>query len=183
MIGRKRKITKITEWVIKMKKPGLATKQEEKLKFRLKWYKGRIATALFVFWLICTGGAGLINQYMSTVLGSAKQQVIDVAWITLVMLISVSICMVWARQDWSLKKRIIVISLAIPAEYLLTMFTSILEILTYLGGRNYLGMRVTYFAASLIVFIYAMRHSRLFVERTNVDVATDPPTLPNEGVA
>lgn len=74
---------------------------------RYRWRRRRVWLTLIGYWFICTAGAGAIAR-----LGA--NQSAEGAWVILVMLVLVTICMVAERGHWEIWKRVA----AVPAAWL-----------------------------------------------------------------
>lgn len=122
-----------------------------------RWMHARVWLWLILYWLISTIGAGIIARAGADVTA-------EVAWIVIVMLALVSVCMATERGQWKVWQRIGFVFLAWIVQAILTIFTLFtFGVLMYWGGRSDLVDRVTVFVASIPVVVFAMRRSKLFV--------------------
>ena len=117
-----------------------------------RWLHARFWPALVGYWLVCTGGAGVLTR-----LGGANA---GNGWIILVMLVLVSICMGTERGDWQIWKRVGFVPLVWILHAVLSLPAGI--VVVGIVSPELLDRALT-FVASLPIAIFAMRRSRLFV--------------------
>ena len=123
---------------------------------RYRWYRSRFWLTLVGYWFICTAGAGAIAR-----LGAAESA--ERAWVILVMLVLVALCMVTERGRWKMWQRVTAIPAAWLAQALLQVPAVVAVGMPVAMGRPDVAERMISLAASLSAVIFAMRQSRLFV--------------------
>jgi hypothetical protein len=123
-----------------------------------RWQPARLWLALILYWLASMIGATLIGR--ASDLGG------EVAWIILVMLIMVGICVFAPRQPWPWWRKVLTILGAWTAQALLQVpgfFLALLLVRLVGTFEKEKIERLIQFSAALPIVIYVMRHSRLFV--------------------
>ncbi len=126
-----------------------------------KWRTGRAWLGLVCFWLLAMAGAGALAR-----LGTDPSH--EGGWVTLVMLVFVSLCMVTERGEWATWKKIGFVFLAWLVQALLSVaVVLIIGVALVSQQRSHLIDRTSGFLSSIPIVIYAMRRSSLFVVRVN----------------
>jgi len=127
-------------------------------KIQYRWRQGRLWLSLLLYWLIATAGISIIADHLPNSH--------EGGWIILVMLVSVSICMITERGHWKVWQRIGFVPLAWVVEAILApLFAFSIGAFVYASGYPHLVNYVTSFFSSLPIVIFAMWHSRLFVRQ------------------
>ena len=137
----------------------------------VEWSSRPKAIAAFVGYTLASFGVALAIH------PAAPHQGIGTAWIILMMLVAVSVCMVTERALWGIWRRFLAVPGSWFAHAVLHWPAAAIGRLFYSTGFPELVDYVSVYLATVPIVLWAMWHSRLFVAATNQSTASSSPGL------